>query len=129
MRVQFVILFIASCSFIQDLKAQSDQLFILKKEKLFEELNTYTSSQSAKKKKGLGNALLTVYQKHISILISADCLYSLSCSRYSREAINKYGIIKGVLLTADRLNRCSFASSKDIPQSKFNEDGLAEDNP
>lgn len=58
-----------------------------------------------KKKRGIGNALLNVYQKHISVLISAECLYSLSCSRYSREALNKYGFFPGILLSADRITR------------------------
>jgi len=93
------------------------------------ELETANSKGPVKKKRGIGNAMLSVYQKHISVLISADCLYTLSCSRYSREAINKYGMIKGVLLTADRLTRCSFAAGKDIPNSKFDDNGLAEDNP
>ena len=73
--------------------------------------------------------MLNVYQKHISILISADCLYTLSCSRYSREVVNKHGLILGVLLSADRLSRCAFFCSKDIPQYKINNDGFAEDNP
>lgn len=109
------------------LQAQTSQLLVLKKERLNKELEI--NNTVAKKKKGIGNALLTVYQKHISVLISADCLYSISCSRYSREVINKHGFFTGVLLTADRLTRCSFFCGKDIPESKFNDDGLAEDNP
>lgn len=79
--------------------------------------------------KGLGNFLLNIYQKHISVQISADCLYALSCSRYSREIVNKRGLIIGVLLSADRLTRCSAFCAKDIPERKYNDNGLVEDNP
>jgi putative component of membrane protein insertase Oxa1/YidC/SpoIIIJ protein YidD len=109
--------------------SQSNNLVALKRELMLQELGKSNAENSVKKKKGIGNALLTVYQKHISVLISADCLYTLSCSRYSREVINKYGFIPGVLLTADRLTRCSFFCSKDIPDSKFTKDGHAIDNP
>lgn len=109
--------------------AQTNKLLALKMEVYQRELSETKTAKQAKKKKGIGNALLTVYQKHISALIAADCLYSLSCSRYSRESINKYGFARGVLLTADRLTRCSFFCGKDIPEYKFNPDGLAEDNP
>jgi putative membrane protein insertion efficiency factor len=80
-------------------------------------------------KKGPGNFLLTIYQQGVSPVIAADCLYSPSCSRFSRQAINKYGLVKGVLITADRLTRCSAFCGKDIPLRNFDEDGLAKDNP
>jgi putative component of membrane protein insertase Oxa1/YidC/SpoIIIJ protein YidD len=109
--------------------AQQPSLLAFKKNSWEGELTELRTIKSTKAKKGLGNALLTIYQKHISAVIAADCLYALSCSRYSREAINKYGLVSGVLLTADRLTRCAFSCSKDIPHNKFNKDGLAEDNP
>ncbi len=109
--------------------AQNSSLLTLKREKLQNELTTMKTDAVVKKKRGIGNALLNVYQKHISVLISAECLYSLSCSRYSREALNKYGFFPGILLSADRITRCSFFCSKDIPDSKFNDDGLVQDNP
>lgn len=85
--------------------AQNSSLLTLKREKLQNELTTMKTDAVVKKKRGIGNALLNVYQKHISVLISAECLYSLSCSRYSREALNKYGFFPGILLSADRITR------------------------
>ncbi len=123
-------LFIFLLLFTNTFYAQNNSLAALKKDVLLKELGGYVKEDQTKKKKhGIGNALLTLYQKRISVLISADCLYSLSCSRFSREAINKCGFLPGILLTADRLTRCSFFCGKDIPESKFNEDGLALDNP
>lgn len=93
------------------------------------QINELTPKKNKSHKRGLGNLLLNIYQKHISVQISADCLYSLSCSRYSREIVNKKGLVLGVLLSADRLTRCSGFCAKDIPERKYNEDGFVEDNP
>ena len=46
------------------------------------------------------NGALTGYQKIISPQLSADCLYELSCSRFSRVAIQEFGIFKGIGLEA-----------------------------
>lgn len=34
------------------------------------------------------------------------CRFSPTCSHYSAEAVRRYGLWKGLRLTADRLNRC-----------------------
>jgi putative membrane protein insertion efficiency factor len=100
----------------------------VKHSQLEAELNALEPERPSNKK-GLANAMLTFYQRHISSLISADCLYSLSCSRYSRKAIRMHGFTKGVLLTADRLSRCAAFCGRDIPAYLKNDEGLAEDNP
>lgn len=122
-------IFVLCCLSLSCFYAQNSSLLNFKRGKLQNELAIMNADVVVKKKKGIGNALLNVYQKHISVLISAECLYSLSCSRYSREVLNKYGFFPGILLSADRITRCSFFCSKDIPDSKFNDDGLAQDNP
>jgi putative membrane protein insertion efficiency factor len=126
LRISFILIFIHWFCF---LSSGQSEILNFKHVKLSKELETLNSGHSREKKRGLGNALLTVYQQHISPLISADCIYDPSCSRFSRLSINKYGLIKGVLLTADRLTRCSSFCAKDIPDRKFNEEGVAEDNP
>jgi putative component of membrane protein insertase Oxa1/YidC/SpoIIIJ protein YidD len=78
---------------------------------------------------GISGFFLSVYQEYISVLISADCIYSLSCSRYSKQSISQHGVLKGVLATGDRLSRCSSIAAKDIPEFKWNDDGYAEDLP
>lgn len=120
----FILLIIFSFGYAN---AQYNSLARFKQEQL--EKESAVTSESIKKKKGIGNFLLSLYQGHISAIIAADCLYVPSCSRYSRQAINNYGLVKGVLLTADRLTRCAAFCGKDIPDRNFNEDGLATDNP
>lgn len=64
--------------------------------------------------------LLYVYQNSISQHFSADCLYNPSCSNFSKQAVSQFGIIKGGLLSVDRLTRCTRISATDIPASAFN---------
>ena len=51
-------------------------------------------------------SLIWVYQKTLSPLLPTSCRYSPSCSRYSHEAVEKYGVFKGVWLGVKRLARC-----------------------
>ncbi|MDN5290100.1 MAG: uncharacterized protein PWQ06_339 [Anaerophaga sp.] len=51
--------------------------------------------------------LLYIYQTSLSKHFSDDCLYEPSCSNFSKDVIQHYGILKGVFLTADRLSRCN----------------------
>ena len=125
-KICFVFFIVLNVNFL-DVSAQVIENKISKMKSTLSEIQ----STSVKKpvKKGIGNFLLNIYQKHLSVLISADCLYSLSCSRYSREVVNSKGLFLGVLLSADRLTRCSGFCAKDIPYHKYNNEGLVEDNP
>lgn len=75
------------------------------------------------------NGSLKVYQKVISPQFSANCLYELSCSRFSQSAIQEYGIVKGLALTADRLARCNRISGTTINPFRVNEQGKVIDSP
>lgn len=75
------------------------------------------------------NGSLKGYQKVISPQFSANCLYELSCSRFSQAAIQEYGIVKGLALTADRLARCNRISASTINPYRVNEKGKVIDSP
>jgi hypothetical protein len=47
-----------------------------------------------------------IYQKVISPAFPPSCRYFPTCSQYAKEAIVKYGLIKGSYLAARRLLRC-----------------------
>lgn len=51
-------------------------------------------------------ALLRLYQRFVSPMLPAACRFEPTCSRYSYEAVARYGFMKGLLLTAGRLLRC-----------------------
>ena len=50
--------------------------------------------------------LLKVYSRVVSPYVPGMCKYHPSCSRYSQQAIEQYGVGKGVMLTVMRLARC-----------------------
>ena len=54
------------------------------------------------------------YQNAVSPQFSAGCLYHPSCSDFSKQLINRYGLFKGVSCTADRLTRCNRISALSI---------------
>ena len=62
---------------------------------------------------GLGG-LLYFYQNVLSKHISADCLYSPSCSEFGKQSIKGFGIVKGTLMTLDRVNRCNRIAAVDL---------------
>jgi uncharacterized protein len=51
-------------------------------------------------------ALITLYQQVISPGLPSSCRYYPTCSQYAKEAIEKYGFIKGSYLGARRILRC-----------------------
>ena len=50
--------------------------------------------------------LLKFYQKGISPYFGRRCRFYPTCSEYSRQAITKYGAIKGSYLAIIRLLKC-----------------------
>lgn len=50
---------------------------------------------------------IRVYQLVISPALGPRCRYHPSCSRYAIEAIEQYGILRGVVLSGWRLLRCN----------------------
>ena len=58
--------------------------------------------------------LLKIYKKYISPIfksIGIECKYYPTCSEYMRQAIEKYGALKGTFLGIKRLLRCNPFSS------------------
>jgi hypothetical protein len=51
-------------------------------------------------------ALLAFYQRLVSPAFPPRCRFYPSCSHYAKEAIEKYGALKGVFLAIRRVLRC-----------------------
>ena len=60
-----------------------------------------------KKKKKLLIYMIKFYRKYISPMKSTKCPYIPTCSSYGLEAVEKYGALKGGLLTLWRILRCN----------------------
>lgn len=52
------------------------------------------------------NAYLKFYQNHISPQNGNSCVFRPTCSEYARQSIAKHGLLKGIVLSTDRLTRC-----------------------
>ena len=50
------------------------------------------------------------YKKYISSQSGYQCSFYPSCANYGLETVGEYGIIEGVIITFDRLTRCSAAN-------------------
>lgn len=50
--------------------------------------------------------LVKFYQKFLSPICPGVCRYTPTCSQYMIEAIETYGIIKGIWLGSKRILRC-----------------------
>ncbi|CAA9471400.1 MAG: Membrane protein insertion efficiency factor YidD [uncultured Rubrobacteraceae bacterium] len=58
----------------------------------------------------IGRALvgaIRIYQRFVSPLLPPSCRFTPSCSKYTVEAIQKHGAIRGGLLGAWRILRCN----------------------
>jgi len=51
-------------------------------------------------------ALLSGYKRFVSPLLPPACRFHPTCSEYSREAILRHGLPRGLWLTIRRLARC-----------------------
>lgn len=49
---------------------------------------------------------LRVYKTHLSFLFAGSCRFEPTCSRYAYEAIERFGVARGVWLALRRLLRC-----------------------
>lgn len=54
--------------------------------------------------------LIDLYRKFLSPIfhyIGVECKYYPTCSQYTRQAIEKYGALKGLILGIKRILRCN----------------------
>ena len=51
--------------------------------------------------------LIIFYQKAISPRLGPRCKYEPTCSEYTKQAIEKYGAIKGTIIGIKRILRCN----------------------
>lgn len=61
------------------------------------------------------------YQRLMSQQLARSCPYQLTCSNFSKQAIEQYGLVKGVFLSADRITRCNRIGLLDVRPIDVNE--------
>jgi hypothetical protein len=52
-------------------------------------------------------ASLRIYQRNISPAFPPSCRFTPTCSQYTYEAIDRYGVAKGAWLGIKRIVRCN----------------------
>ena len=50
--------------------------------------------------------LIRIYQYTISPLLGQNCRHTPTCSQYTAEAIQEWGVFKGIWLGTKRLSKC-----------------------
>ena len=68
--------------------------------------------QETSELKLVATGLIRLYQKFISSQDGPTCNFVPTCSRFGMACIHEYGVVRGILLTADRLIRCNGSQSK-----------------
>ncbi len=102
------------------LAAQSSDIDLLKKHVESAHMETTKHDHAHKELSLPAKVAFSLYRSVLSEQISADCAFDLTCSRFSAAAIRRFGIIKGGLLTVDRLTRCHSSLSAEILPINFN---------
>jgi len=55
---------------------------------------------------------LRFYKAYLSLLVGGSCRFEPTCSAYSYEAVERFGVARGTWLTLKRLLRCHPLSRK-----------------
>ena len=61
--------------------------------------------------------LIRLYQKFISSQDGPTCNFTPTCSHFGMACIQEYGMLRGILLAADRLLRCNGSQSTHYHQN------------
>ena len=67
--------------------------------------------QETSELKFVATGLIRLYQKFISSQDGPTCNFTPTCSRFGMGCIQEYGVVRGILLAADRLLRCNDSQS------------------
>ena len=51
--------------------------------------------------------IIRVYQKYLSPLLGTSCRFHPTCSEYTFQAIETYGVFKGGILAIKRILKCN----------------------
>ena len=88
-----------------------DFILSCKVEKANSQVSPNNTPSNAPGVKSIFVGAIRFYQIFISSQDSSVCNFIPSCSQFGIESIKQFGIIKGIFLTSDRLQRCNSIST------------------
>jgi putative membrane protein insertion efficiency factor len=50
--------------------------------------------------------LIRLYQRFVSPFFPPSCRFNPTCSTYAIQAINEYGVIRGMFMALKRISKC-----------------------
>jgi putative membrane protein insertion efficiency factor len=56
--------------------------------------------------KDVAVSIIGIYQRFISPLLPASCIYTPTCSEYAKQSLLKHGFFKGLVLSVIRVLKC-----------------------
>lgn len=56
--------------------------------------------------KRLALGAIRLYKRFISPALPSACIYTPTCSEYTYQAIERYGVVRGTWMGAKRISRC-----------------------
>ncbi len=56
--------------------------------------------------KAVALGLIRLYKRYLSPLLPSACIYEPTCSMYTYQAIERYGVIRGSWMGMKRIARC-----------------------
>lgn len=68
-------------------------------------------------------SLIFIYQRGFSEQIQANCTYEVSCSNYAKRCMERYGMIKGLLMGVDQLSCCFSGVTDEHERCYINSEG------
>lgn len=71
---------------------------------------TQSGSPQTEEMHGVGRiaalTLIRIYQRGLSPLLGSNCRFAPTCSQYTYEAIERYGVLRGSWMGVRRIGRC-----------------------
>lgn len=86
---------------------------LAKKRRVFLNVQDMSRVQKLNPTTYIAAGLMFLYQNVLSEQISTTCTYEVSCSEYTKLAIQKYGILKGSLIGVHQLSSCTPGAKKE----------------
>ncbi len=65
------------------------------------------------------SGMIRLYQLFVSPQSPPGCNFTLTCSHFMTQSIQKYGILHGLLMESDRLTRCNHNGRRYYPRDRL----------